>query len=526
MRAAEPDARAYQAAFQLSADAAAFVGPDDRIVAANQAFGAAFQDKAEGTPFADAFAREERARVAAFLRDARRWLEASMAGARQKTGRLVDLSGSQFVTSEGEPLLLVRASAAGARLEAERLHEAAVLAARACNQATTWSQLSRSVQGVVRRVLPQVSGATRLRRVEGGWVAAGASGALEAWESAPVFPEASLWGRFAGGLESVLVADVAFELRDDALRLDPPVPAASLAASPILAGDRADGLLVVVADEIAAFSLEDVRCLDAVTRELASAIVRLEAYEALAASHARLTEAFEENKALLARVSRLNAELEDFALWTTHDLREPLRGLAALADFVAIEAARGGGRDLAELASQLGSSATRLKRHIRSLHEFHEEARDPGHREEVDLAGLARDAAHAAGMPDVRIEAAAPGLRVLADPVRATRAFADTLRFAADHALRPMLVKLDEAGPSMARVSIPLREDVPGRVAEAAFHLLADPGSLALARRIVLQHGGSLAFDSPPPCLALQLPGPRGPPPARAPPAPPPTARP
>jgi signal transduction histidine kinase len=518
VKSSELDARAYQAAFQLSADATAFVGPDDRIVTTNEAFADIFEEGGqEGAAFAAPFAPEERPRVGNLLRDAHRWSEASAAGVRLGEGRglLVDLWASQFVTADGEPLLLVRARSASARLEAERLHEAAVLAARACNQATTWAQLSQSVHGVVKRVLPQTSGATRLRHVEGGWVAAGPSGSLEPWADSAPFPDASIWGRFARERESVLLADVPFELGGEDPGLEPAVPAASLIASPILAGDKADGLLVVVAGEVAAFSLEDVRCLDAVTRELASAIVRLEAYEALAESHARLSDAFEQNKALLARVSRLNAELEDFALWTTHDLREPLRGLAALAEFVSTEALHGGGRELGELAGQLGLSATRLKQHIRSLHEFHEAARDSTRREDVPLERLAQDALANAGVPDARLVARTPDLRVHADPARVTNAIADMLAFAAGRASTPLVVDLAEAGPATVRLAIALREEVTGRGAEAAFHVLGQPGSLALARRIALQHGGSLAFESTPPCLALLLPATRTTPSAR-----------
>lgn len=497
------DHRVYEAAFQLSADAVAFVGADDHVIESNPAFDQLLgSGEVPTSPLPKLFVEAERFRVAALLREARRWSESSTTATAEVDGVAVqlDLSASQFVPRGGERLLLVRARSARGRLAAERLHEAGVMAAHACNQATTWDQLARNAERVVRQVLPSASGSARLRKVPDGWSITSASGVLGAWKEAGGFPEAKLWDGLAEGREAVLFADVAFELRGEEPRLEKALPAASLLVSPIVVGEHVGSLFLVTGSAVAAFTLDDVRCMEIVTREMASAIARLEAYEALAASHRQLTVAFEENVALLARVRRLNAELEDFALWTTHDLREPLRGVASLAELLAGEAAASA--ETRDLALRLRDSSIRLKEHIRALHEFHEIARDPGRREMVELDRVLREVVEEVG--DAEVLRDGGSVRVRGDPARLRRALVDVLRHAASRARRPMKVELVEAEDVV--VSLALLEGVSGRAAEVAFHVVGQADSLALARRIALQHGGALEFAPDPARLVLRLP--------------------
>jgi signal transduction histidine kinase len=504
------DPRAYQAAFQLSTEATAFLDASRDIVAMNQSFAQLFGEEVRtGEPFSTLFPAEEAPRVEGVLRVAQQWSEAAAAAVRTTKGP-IDLRASAFVTDEGERLLLVGARSATTRLEAERLHEAAVLAARACNAATTWEELSAGAEATASRVLRQATGFARLRRVGDAWTVARASGALSAWarDGGSAGP---LWTRFAGEGESVLIADIEVELKDEHAGLARDVDAASLVVSPIPGTEGVSGFLVASAGAVAAFTLHDVRCLEAVTREMASASARLEAHEALTVSLAQLRLAFEENNELLARVSRLNTELEDFALWTTHDLREPLRGLATLAAYVAQEVGEDpSSAPVDDLARQLEASSTRLKEHIRNLHEFHEMARDTTHREDIQLRELVDRAREDDATSGARFILTDPDARLLVDPARITRAIADMVRYAADKAATPLVIKV-ETDIGAATFSIPLASEPTGRAAEAAFHVVGERNSLALARRIALQHGGSLGFERrSQPLLVLCLPRLRG----------------
>ncbi|HWH08183.1 MAG TPA: GAF domain-containing protein [Candidatus Thermoplasmatota archaeon] len=517
MRRAEPgmEVRAYQAAFVLASEATAFVGPDDALRAVNPAFrrllGPAAQ---EGVRLADAFPPGDAGRIAAFLQEARRWSEASLLGPRTAgpPAHAVDLWANQFVAETGERLVLVRARSAESRLEAERLHEAAVLAARAGNAATTWQELAEGAEGVVRAVLPRLDGLAWMRRREGRWTVARSVGSLApAWPVGTTFAAASPWARFARQGEAVLVAHVGLELRAEDPALAAAVPHASLLLAPIAARGEPQGLLVAVAPGEASFSLEDLRCVEAVAREVASAAARLTDHEALAASHEKLAAALDAQQALLGRVRRLHAELEEFALWTTHDLREPLRGLATLADMLAAEAKAADAPDVEDLAAQVAASATRLKEQIRFLHDFHERARDPGHREDVPLEDVVVAAARELEGRDVRLRGLSAGLHVVADPGRARRALADVLRYAGARVAGPLEVEVAH-GEGVARLRVPVPGGGTGRAGELAFRVVGVADSLALARRIALQHGGALQFEAGGGALLLTLPtaGPAG----------------
>lgn len=489
--------RAYEAAFHFTSDPVAFLGPDDAVLVANPAFVVLLGEQVvEGeTPFAQHFTNEHRPRVEAFLRDARRWSEATLPDCRLvgHTRYGLDLRGHQFVAANGDRLVLVRATSAGPRLEAERLHEAAVSAVRACNEATEWPELAEGAERVARHVLPQADGVAWLRREGARWRVEHASGALGAqWGDGARFSAQSLWAGLAAQAESVLVADMGIELEGEDTALELPWPAASLVVSPVLARESPDDLLLAIAPGRSAFTLEDLRCLDAVAREMASAIVRLDNHEALERSHARLVEALEAKERLLGRVRRLNLELEEFSLWTTHDLREPLRGVATLADLLVAEANADG---VETLAKQLSSSATKLKEHIRALHDFQESARDRGHREKVALESLVRSGA--ASVPEVKVvlDAQEQSLEVDVDPARVARALADVLSFASGLDMERVPVRGRSAAGGLVELSFGLAPTWAGRNPELAFRVVGGPDSLALARRIVLQHGGGLQFE-------------------------------
>lgn len=502
------DPRAYQAAFELMEEPAAFVDGEGRVAINNNALDELLGTRLrEAGEFAAAFEPNERPRVEAFLHNARQWSEATLHTVHVAGGvrEPLDLVASQYVGGSGERLLLVRARTVRARVDAERLHEAGVLAARACNQATTREDLAARAPDVLAGALPQATGTAWLERRKDRWHVVTASGVLLGWSGRSAFAPASLWGRFASAGESLLIADTRMELRGEEAAMEAELSANSLVVSPLLVAERVEGLLLTVGAEVAAFSMQDVRVVDAVAREIASALGRLRAYDALAVSNARLTDSLQERDALLSQLRRLNAELEDFALWTTHDLREPLRGLAHLAEEIATEAGRERSAELHDIAKHFAASATRLKEQIRELHAFHEEARDVPVREEVGLEPLARKAA-AALEGHVELQVAGPAPHVLAHPARIERAISNVLTFARAQSPSGALAVRLSTREGLAHLWVGIPQRLPPRAAEAAFHV-SKPHSLALARRITLQHGGSLAFaHDAEPSLVLTLP--------------------
>lgn len=509
------DPRAYQAAFHLTSEAAAFLDAEGRVVAANPSFFQLFEEPAEAPAgFVQNFLGEDRPRVELFLRDVRRWSEATAPGCRLQglTPYPVDLWGHQFVGQSGDRLLLVRARSAGARLEADRLHDAAVAAARACNAATDWMELAEGVAEVTRRTLPHVEASAWLRRDGDRWRVGHASGFLAPqWAADAELPTDAPWAEFARQGESLIVADVRLEFQGEVMGFALPWPRASLVLSPIFTQGKPDDLLLAISPGQSAFTLEDLRCLDAVARETASAIDRLQNHEALEQSHAKLVAALEAKERLLGRLRRLNVELEEFSLWTTHDLREPLRGVATLAELLASEAARARAADVESLARQLAASATRLKEHILALHEFQEAAQERGLRQDARLDDLVRGAASDVGV-DAAWEADEVDLLVEADPDRVRRAVGDILRFASGASGSRVRSTAAPLADGMVQLSFTLGPEAQAAKPERAFRVIREGGSLALARRIAFQHGGSIRFEpgEGAPRIVLLLPRARG----------------
>lgn len=503
------DSRVYQAAFHIISEAAALVDEDGVVLSANPAFTQLIADvEAEPRRLEELFASEDQVRIGSLLREAHRWFEASLKGVKAAAGGHlpVDLHADQYVTGEGQHLLLVRARSASARLEAERLHETAAFAAHAANKADTDADLFAGIWAVLQRVLPEAQGGAWLRRTESGWRVAASRGDLQAWGEPPERNTDGIWEHFAQGGESVMIANAPLELPDEELlRVQPTIN--SLVLSPVVLPDGTDGLLLATAREPAVFTLEDLRCLEAATREMGSALARMRAHNALAQAHDELQASLAQKDALLERVRRLNEELAEFALWTTHDLREPLRGLAELAEILAHEAVAGHAEEVQDVATQLGAAATGLKERIRALHDFYMAARDSDVREPSELEPLVREAASDASIEGLQVDVK-DELRVMADPWRVRRAIHDMFSFLSTAgAGSGTVVEIAQTSETTARVSLSVPMVMTPHGAEAAFRLVGQEGSLALARRIALQHGGALRFETgETPHLSLVLP--------------------
>ncbi len=235
----------------------------------------------------------------------------------------------------------------------------------------------------------------------------------------------------------------------------------------------------------------------AVTADLAAALLAVGNQAIASLERAEAVEAAERRRALAA--------VGEMAAGLAHEIRNPLAAIRGAAQALGPAATA---EQTAEMLAVLEEETARLGRVVG---EFLEYARaDAGRRVPVDLAELARQvkrASEVAGIDlAVEITATPPHPRVAGDPDRLRRVFENLARNAA------------EASPGgTLRISIAL--DAPGRVAtrfeddgggipeaEVArlftpFHTTKPEGTglgLALAHRIVTDHGGTIRVDGRP----------------------------
>ncbi len=217
---------------------------------------------------------------------------------------------------------------------------------------------------------------------------------------------------------------------------------------------------------------------------------------------------------LNAELSRSNVDLNSFAHAAAHDLKEPLRGIANTATFIAEDTA---GRIDAVTVRRLESIqrlATRMDELLNALLYYSRLGNTELRREAVDLRAATGRAIEVAGprleAAGVRLELPAPETTVDADPVLLDEVLVNLLVNAAKYARtegdRRVIVG---AGPGPA---IFVRDNgigMPAHLREQAFELFrrlhpgpgAQEGSgagLAIVRRIVERHGGQVWLDDSP----------------------------
>jgi two-component system, OmpR family, sensor kinase len=213
-----------------------------------------------------------------------------------------------------------------------------------------------------------------------------------------------------------------------------------------------------------------------------------------------------------ARAARGDA-LARMAAAVAHEIRNPLGIIRAAVELLRERAGDAlGPRDREGLEDVLGEVA-RLRR---LTQDFLDLSAEPAlKRERVELAGLAAEAARgsAALHPDLAVTVAvAPGLPpVEADPARLRQVLANLLANAAEAGARRVEIRGEAAG---AEVRLVIRDDGPGidpairdRLFEA-FASAREGGTglgLAVSRRLVERHGGSLGVAGGGPGTTFEL---------------------
>jgi signal transduction histidine kinase len=208
-------------------------------------------------------------------------------------------------------------------------------------------------------------------------------------------------------------------------------------------------------------------------------------------------------------LARANRELEQFSSITSHDLKEPLRGIALLARFML--------EDEPSLSSEgrtrLGRMGTLCDRLIDMINGLLEYARSGGERrnEPCDLTMLAHAAAdklaETVGTAGIELSIADDLPRIAGDPVLLERLFANLISNAIKHSLAP----IKRVWIGIEGDAIFVKDNGPGidpREHERIFGLFHRlPGSravegiglgLPLVRNIVESHGGRIWVHSAP----------------------------
>jgi two-component system, chemotaxis family, sensor kinase Cph1 len=243
--------------------------------------------------------------------------------------------------------------------------------------------------------------------------------------------------------------------------------------------------------------------------DLAMAIELGRAITGIAVAHAQ-------RLALLnTELSRSNVDLESFAHAAAHDLKEPLRGIANTATFIAEDATELDPVTARRLAS-IQRLAARMDELLNALLYYSRLGRTEPAREPLDLAAAVQRALEVAGPrleeAAMRVEPPPPGTIVTADPVLFDQVLVNLLVNAAKYA-RPdgerwVAVGLS-AGPAPAVFVRDNGIGIPTHLREQAFQLFRrlHPGEtgqdgsgagLAIVRRIVERHGGQIWAEQSP----------------------------
>ena len=248
----------------------------------------------------------------------------------------------------------------------------------------------------------------------------------------------------------------------------------------------------------------------------------------LKALEGELREVLAEQKETIRRLENMNRELEEFTLWTTHDMREPLRSIGTIAEILHEDVGKVSPDEAQEMARRIHQGAERLKERVKALHAFSRIVQQDDAFSDVDLQAVVEEvvstmeaAARERGATIVLPARSFPVVR--AQPQRLHQVVANlvenALKYGHAEGAQPRVELGFEETPEGWRVFV--QDDGPGvppQYHERIFLLFqrgpdqGEGGSgagLAIVKRIVEQHGGRVWVESLPghgACFSFTLP--------------------
>ena len=227
----------------------------------------------------------------------------------------------------------------------------------------------------------------------------------------------------------------------------------------------------------------------------------------LKALEAELRHSMARQHETIKRLENMNHELEEFTLWTTHDMREPLRSIGTIASFLNEDLGRVPVEEARDMTRRIAQGAEKLKERVKALHAFSLIVQRDDEFEDVDmhrvvqdvLAGLETRIAEKGAVIEI-VGGRLPTVR--AQPHRIDQVFGNLVENALKYGVSPAPIVQVGAIAREDEWRFFVRDNGPGIPAgyqERVFQLFQrGPGSteagsgagLAIVKRIAEQHGG------------------------------------
>lgn len=231
----------------------------------------------------------------------------------------------------------------------------------------------------------------------------------------------------------------------------------------------------------------------------------------------------------IKRLENMNRELEEFTLWTTHDMREPLRSIGTIATFLHEDIGSISAEEARDMARRISDGAEKLKERVKALHAFSLIVQRDDEFRDVDMQRVIEDVVTAleAKVADYGARIVLPDRPlpvVRAQPHRIDQVFANLVENALKYgrADAPVVTIGFDETPTEWRFFV--RDNGPGipqGYHERIFQLFQrgpeprEGGSgagLAIVKRIAEQHGGRAWVESRPgegACFYVSMPKPQ-----------------